>query len=72
LPLHCAPVDQTEARELSRLLFSAREAVEMFADVAEASAGRTDTHLRQLVADLDAYRAERGWSADGFGGETGT
>lgn len=41
----------------------------MFADVVEARAGRRDEWSRRVVAELDAYRAERGWSPHGFGGE---
>ena len=60
----------TDPAQLSRLLFEAREVVEMFADVTHSTSGREDTWLRRLVADIDAYRAEQGWSPDGFGGET--
>jgi glutamine synthetase len=60
-----APTDA----ELSRLLFEARESVEMWADVVEARTGKADNYTRGLVARIDAYRAERGWSPHGFGGE---
>lgn len=60
-----------EARRLSRLLFEARENCEMFADVVERQSGRTDPSVRRVVAEIDAYRAEQGWSAAGFGGESG-
>lgn len=60
----------SEAARLSKLLFDARESVEMFADVVEARTGRRDEFNRRLVVDIDAYRAERGWSPNGFGGET--
>lgn len=56
---------------LSRLLFEAREIASMFADVVEVRTGRTDDWSRRVVADIDAYRAEQGWSPDGFGGEDG-
>jgi hypothetical protein len=60
-----------EAARLSRLLFDAREAVEMYADVVEGRAWlESAAVLRRLVADIDAYRVERGWSPHGFGGET--
>lgn len=55
--------------ELSRLLFAAREEIEMWADVVEARTGKQATHTREVLAQLDTYRAERGWSPDGFGGE---
>jgi hypothetical protein len=54
---------------LSKLMFEAREAVEMYADVVKMQAGRDDDWLRRVVADLDAYRAEQGWNPHGFGGE---
>lgn len=61
--------DESEARRLSRLLFDARELIEMWADVVERSTGDQYSHARRIAGDIDAYRAERGWSGDGFGGE---
>lgn len=55
---------------LSKLLFEAREATEMFADVVEARTHAEADWLRRLVTEIDTYRAERGWSPHGFGGET--
>jgi hypothetical protein len=55
--------------QLSRMLFSARESIEMLADMVEARMGVPDAYNRGLVAEIDAYRAERGWSPNGFGGE---
>jgi hypothetical protein len=55
--------------ELSRLLFEARELIDMYGDVVEAKAGVPDEWSRQVRDQLDAYRAERGWSPHGFGGE---
>lgn len=55
--------------QLSRMLFSARESIEMFADLVEAQTGRTDEYNRRLVAEIDEYRYMRGWSLHGFGGE---
>lgn len=57
-----------ERQNLSRMLFEARERVEMTADVIEAS-GKQDAWGRQLVNDIDEYRAARGWSPHGFGDE---
>lgn len=54
---------------LSRLLFEARESVEMLADIVEGQEGKPATHQRDLVARIDDYRFESGWSPDGFGGE---
>ena len=59
----------SENARLSKLLFDAREAAEMYADMVQRQAGRDSTFLRRLVAEIDAYRAEQGWSPDGFGGE---
>lgn len=71
-----APAQADDAR-LSRLLFEAREAVEMYADVVaalreqsgKADRGRRVEYLDRLRDEIDAYRAERGWSPHGYGGE---
>lgn len=55
--------------ELSKLLFEAREEIEMWADVVEVRTGKPARQTRELLAALDAYRAERGWSPHGFGHE---
>lgn len=54
---------------LSKMLFEAREQCGMWADVAEHRTGQPATAVRRLVAEIDAYRAERGWSPNGYGGE---
>lgn len=59
----------SEAERLSSLLFQARESLSMWADVVETRVGKPDLYTRRLIAELDAYRAERGWSPHGFGGE---
>lgn len=59
-----------EARRLSGLLWEARESLSMWADVVEGQSGRTDVYTRGLVERIDVYRGERGWSPNGFGGET--
>jgi hypothetical protein len=51
---------EVEARQLSRILFEAREQLEMWADV------------RKLIREVDEFRAAQGWSPDGFGDETET
>lgn len=56
--------------ELSRLLFEARESIDMWADVVESRAGEPATYERSLVNRIDAYRARQGWNPDGFGGES--
>jgi hypothetical protein len=55
--------------ELSKLLFEARDSLEMWAAVVEGRTGRTDVYTRGLVAKIDRYRATRGWPATGFGAE---
>lgn len=55
---------------LSKLLFTAREAIEMLADIVSARTHQNPLHLRELVCEIDNYRADRGWSPHGFGGET--
>jgi hypothetical protein len=59
----------TDDAQLSRLLFEARERSEMFADVIEAQTGQSDEWGRRLVKEIDDYRASRGWSPHGYGGE---
>lgn len=59
----------TEAQRLSRLLFEAREALDMFADVMRSRTGQEPADLLRTRDELDAYRAEQGWNPDGFGGE---
>lgn len=59
----------TTNADLSRMLFEARELIEMWADVVEARAGKPDDWSRRVLREIDAYRAERGWSPYGFGGE---
>lgn len=68
-PHTCDYAEVEARRELSRLLFEARESCEMWADVVEKRVG-PDTYTRGLVERIDAYRAARGWSPHGFGGET--
>jgi hypothetical protein len=58
-----------DAKRLSQLLWAARETIEMWADTVEARTGKPDNFNRGLVSRIDAYRAERGWSPDGFSGE---
>lgn len=60
----------SEQAELSKLLFEARDSIEGLADVVECQTGRAARYERKLVERIDAFRAKRGWSPDGFGGET--
>lgn len=57
-----------EPAELSRLLWDAREGLEMYADHLDAR-GVPSRGPRQTVAEIDAYRARQGWNPHGFGGE---
>jgi hypothetical protein len=49
---------------LSKLLFEARELVDMLRVITH-----DDGWPLRVREDIDAYRAERGWSPHGFGGE---
>lgn len=55
--------------ELSKLLFEARELIEMLADIQKARTGESAAWPLRVVSQIDAYRAERGWNPHGFGGE---
>lgn len=54
---------------LSRMTFEAREEIDMWGDVVQSRSGRTDLQLRRLRDQIDAFRAEQGWSPHGFGHE---
>jgi hypothetical protein len=58
-----------EAQLLSKLLFEAREQIDMWGDVVAIRTGVQDNYTRGLRDRIDAYRADKGWSAGGFGGE---
>lgn len=68
--LTMADLPTTDAAALSRLLFDAREAVEMLADIISQRSSTAENSFRRLVAEIDTYRTSRGWSPDGFGGES--
>jgi hypothetical protein len=57
-----------EAR-LSKLLFEARELVDMWRTHVWATTGKADEWSSRVRDEIDAYRAEQGWSRHGFGGE---
>jgi hypothetical protein len=61
----------TEAARLSKLLFDAREQIDMWATVVANRTGLRENGAARLRDEIDAYRAERGWSPNGFGGESG-
>jgi hypothetical protein len=52
--------------ELSRLLFEARDIIDMFGDMVERQSGQSDPWSRRVRDEIDTYRAEQGWSPDGF------
>lgn len=62
-------MDREERQRLSKMLFEARETIEMFGDVVWVREGRADKRLEQLIAEIDSYRHEQGWSPNGYGGE---
>jgi hypothetical protein len=56
----------TPTGRLSRMLFEARELITMFNDMVELRAGKPDPWSRRVRDEIDAYRAERGWSPHGY------
>lgn len=59
----------SDPARLSRILFEARERIDMAVDMVESRTGRVDAHGRNLRDEIDAYRREQGWSPHGFGDE---
>jgi hypothetical protein len=71
VPCKCAErKGVTEAARLSRMLWDAREILSMFGEHLELSTGKKDRYIDRTLKQIDEYRAEKGWSPDGFGGET--
>lgn len=58
-----------ENKELSRMLFEAREIASMYFDVVKIETGKEDDWLKRHIRQIDEYRASKGWSPDGFGNE---
>lgn len=56
--------EAAEVCRLSRLLFESRELVDMLHDRTPG-----DTWASRVRDEIDTYRAQRGWSPNGFGGE---
>ena len=54
---------------LSRLLWEAREPVDMLLNITEEVTGEIDQGLVRTRDEIDSYRTERGWNPHGFGGE---
>jgi hypothetical protein len=63
-------VAASEAAELSRLLFEAREQIAMWADFVSSRSGAQESAADRVRDRIDAYRTRRGWNLHGFGGET--
>ena len=59
----------SENARLSRMLFEARELIDMLTDIVENRSGQRDEWSRRVRNEIDDYRHERGWSPHGFGGE---
>lgn len=54
---------------LSRMLFEARELIDMYGDVVASQTGKESEWVRRVRDDIDQYREDQGWSPHGFGGE---
>lgn len=59
----------TDDARLSKLLFEARELIDMYADMVRAQTASGYGWPERVRDEIDAYRAEHGWSPNGFGGE---
>lgn len=59
----------SSSRDLSRVLFEARERISMQTDVIESQTGKPDDWGQRLVAEIDSIRLREQWSPNGFGGE---
>lgn len=57
--------------ELSRMMFSAREYLDMYGDMMRTWGVDPTTGPHRIRDEIDAYRVSRGWNPDGFGGEAG-
>lgn len=60
---------KAEARRLSKMMWSAREGLEMLADIVENRTGQHAFATRRDLAEIDSFRAKLGWSPHGFGDE---
>jgi hypothetical protein len=58
-----------EPTVLSALLFNARELLDMYGSTVFQMTDRRDRWVYGTRDQIDAYRAERGWSPNGYGGE---
>jgi len=64
------PLSGPMAVQLSKLLFEARELIDMLGDIVEGRTGQTDTWSHRVRDEIDEFRQSQGWAPDGFGGET--
>jgi hypothetical protein len=60
----------TDSARLSKLLWEAREICEKYYHTTLGLHVKRDDSVLRVYSDIDDYRAERGWSPNGFGGET--
>jgi hypothetical protein len=58
-----------EPTVLSALLFNARELLDMYGSTVFQMTDRRDKWVYGTRDQIDAYRAERGWPTNGYGGE---
>ncbi len=65
-------LSDVEAQRLSKMLFEAREEIEMWAEVVEIRTGRRAASTCRVLERIDGFRQEQGWSRHGFGGEVGS
>ena len=59
-----------QAAKMSKMLFDARESIQMFYETVEHRTGQMDYYNRGLVDTIDDYRISHGWNPYGFGGES--
>lgn len=65
------PAETTQdRRDLSRLLYDAWDLLDMYGDLINDRTGGRDPHIDRTRDELAAYRATRGWSSNGYGGES--
>jgi len=62
-------LDESEARQLSKLLFCAMDDLSMWRDVVEQDSGKPATGLNRAIQEIADFRSKLGWSPSGFGGE---
>jgi hypothetical protein len=70
LPQEQVVVISTDAAQVSRMLFLASELLDMYGDLVFSLSDRKDPGIYGLKQDIDGYRAAKGWSPNGFGGES--